>query len=48
VCEAVAPKFFSVDHEGSLTILQDEVADSDEAALQAAALGCPVAALKVT
>jgi ferredoxin len=47
MCEAVAPKFFSVDDEGSLTILQDEVSVSDEASVHAATLGCPVAALKV-
>jgi ferredoxin len=48
MCEVAAPKFFSVDDEGRLTVLQDEVPDGDEIDVQAAALGCPVAALLLT
>lgn len=47
MCEAAAPNFFSVDDEGQLTVLQEEVSDRDQADVHAAALGCPVAALKL-
>ena len=47
MCEALAPSFFSVDDEGTLTILHDEVSDRDEDDVRTATLGCPVAALKL-
>ena len=48
MCEAAAPAYFSVDDDGGLTVLREDVPDSDEADVQAAALGCPVAAIRLT
>ncbi|WP_063043400.1 ferredoxin [Nocardia pseudovaccinii] len=47
MCEAAAPEYFSVDDEGVLTILTEEVPDSDKAQAHGAVLSCPVAALKL-
>ncbi|WP_338889220.1 ferredoxin [Rhodococcus sovatensis] len=45
ICEVAAPAFFSLDDDGDLTVLRDDVSDGDIPSVQAAALGCPVAAL---
>ncbi|MFE3798646.1 ferredoxin [Nocardia tengchongensis] len=47
MCEAAAPRFFSVDDEGDLTILQEEVSESEKSAVNSAVISCPVAALKL-
>ncbi|QZH61239.1 ferredoxin [Mycolicibacterium farcinogenes] len=47
MCEAIAPTVFSVDDDGDLLILQEEIAEGDAADVKSAALGCPVAALKL-
>jgi ferredoxin len=47
MCEAAAPAYFSVDDDGTLAVLQEEVAEGAEANLRSAVLGCPVAALKL-
>ncbi|MBF6451103.1 ferredoxin [Nocardia aobensis] len=47
MCEAIAPAYFSVDDEGTLTVLQDEVPVGADAEVKSATLGCPVAALKL-
>ncbi|WP_281005199.1 ferredoxin [Nocardia vinacea] len=48
MCEAAAPRFFSVDDEGALTIRTAEVSESDKVLVQGAVLSCPVAALKLS
>ncbi|MCK8647111.1 ferredoxin [Mycobacterium colombiense] len=48
MCEVIAPKLFSVDDEGHLTVLTDDVAPSDEAQVRDAMLACPVAALRLS
>jgi ferredoxin len=48
LCEAAAPGSFSVDDDGNLTVLKQEVSAGDENAVHAAVLSCPVAALKLT
>jgi len=47
MCEVVAPEFFSLDDDGSLTVHSDGVAPTDESLVQDAVLACPVAALKL-
>ncbi|MFD7011249.1 ferredoxin [Rhodococcus jostii] len=47
MCESVAPTFFSVDDDGALIVLQDDVAEDDKEAVQTATVVCPVAALKL-
>ncbi|SKQ80287.1 3Fe-4S ferredoxin [Mycobacteroides abscessus subsp. massiliense] len=47
MCEAIAPTVFSVDDDGDLLILQEEIAEGDAADVKSATLGCPVAALKL-
>lgn len=47
MCEAVAPAFFSVDDEGTLIVLQEDVPDGAEPVVKSATLGCPVAALRL-
>lgn len=48
MCEVVAPEYFALDDDGNLTVLEEEVSESDEPNLQDAAYACPVAALKLT
>ncbi|MEZ0353746.1 ferredoxin [Mycobacterium sp. pR1184] len=48
MCEVVAPKFFAVQDDGSLTILSEEISDTDESQLHDAAIACPVNALRLT
>lgn len=47
MCEVSAADFFSVDDEGNLTVLAEEVTPEDEAQVRDAVLSCPVAALKL-
>jgi ferredoxin len=47
LCEAIASDFFSVDDEGNLTLLSDEVSSDDVSHVQDAVLACPVAALRL-
>jgi ferredoxin len=47
MCEAVAPDLFSVDDEGVVSVLIDDVAPGDVPHAQDAVLSCPVAALKL-
>lgn len=47
MCEQLAPKFFSVDDDGVLTVLEADVAPEEEKAVQGAVRGCPVAALRL-
>lgn len=47
LCEAVAPAYFSLDDDGKLTILAEDVSDGDEALVRDAVNACPVAALRL-
>ena len=47
MCEAVAPAYFSVDEDGVLTILAEEVPESEKYQVDSAVLSCPVAALRL-
>jgi ferredoxin len=47
MCEVVAPEYFSLDDDGNLTILAENVSDRDEAHVRDAAMVCPVAALRL-
>jgi ferredoxin len=47
ICEAIAPDFFSVDDDGTLSVLSDDVQDDAEEVVRNAVMGCPVSALKL-
>jgi ferredoxin len=47
ICEAIAPDFFSVDDDGTLSVLSDNVPDGAEEVVRNAVMGCPVSALKL-
>jgi ferredoxin len=47
MCEVVAPEYFSLDDDGNLTVLKEEVSDRDEALVRDALQVCPVAALRL-
>ncbi|MCT7660705.1 ferredoxin [Mycobacterium deserti] len=48
MCEAFAPEFFSVDDEGTLTVVAEIVPAGSETTVHNAVSACPVAALKIT
>lgn len=47
MCAALAPEHFEVSNDGDLTVLQENVSDSDVATVQGAVLSCPAAAITV-
>jgi len=46
-CALVAPSVFGLDGEGAVTVLRGRVSATDRAAADAAAAGCPAAAIIV-
>ena len=47
ICESLAPKFFEVDEDGTLALLESDVAEEDLQEVQEAVTGCPTEALKL-
>jgi ferredoxin len=47
IYEAIAPDFFSVDDDGTLSVLSDDVQDDAEEVVRNAVMGCSVSALKL-
>ena len=47
VCESEAPEVFSVDKAGTLTILNEQPADEQRAAVELAVAYCPTHALRI-
>lgn len=46
-CEALAPAYFEVDEDGSLSILREDIDPADMAAVERAVAGCPMSALRI-
>lgn len=46
-CEAIAEEYFSVDDEGRLQLLREEIDEADLAEVKRAVSGCPMAALTI-
>lgn len=47
LCEQVAPAVYQLDDEGIVVLVHDEIDESQQAAAEAGARVCPVAALHV-
>ena len=47
MCESFAPDHFEIDDDGSLIVLNDQVAEVDRDAIEAAIDSCPTAALRL-
>lgn len=48
LCEALAPENFQLDDDDYLQVLDDEVTDDNEDAVQRAVDACPRAAIRIT
>jgi ferredoxin len=47
ICESLSPKHFEVDDEGTLVLLDENVAPEDLDAVREAVAGCPTEALSI-
>ncbi|MBN9735609.1 MULTISPECIES: ferredoxin [unclassified Pseudonocardia] len=47
LCESLAPEFFEVQDDGSLTLLQSEAGEDQRAELEEAVRSCPTEALSI-
>jgi ferredoxin len=47
ICESLAPRHFEVDDEGTLVLLDENVAPQDLDAVREAVTGCPTEALSI-
>ncbi|MDA8271078.1 MAG: ferredoxin [Actinomycetota bacterium] len=46
-CVMEAPKFFDIDDEGVVVVLQQEFGEDDRVRIEAAVRSCPVTALRI-
>jgi ferredoxin len=46
-CEAIAPQHFSLNEDGELTVLNEDVSPADQAQVEDAVSSCPAAALRL-
>lgn len=47
LCESLAPEFFEVQDDGSLTLLQSEAGEGQRAEVEEAARSCPTEAIRI-
>jgi ferredoxin len=47
ICESIAPKYYEVNDDGELVLLQEDVADADVEAIAKTVAECPSGALSL-